>query len=109
MLISGIPIGDGQVDLHEYTYLPDTGTVRTCEMRACHSRQTVRAAGGARRLTRVSARVLDLLLVEDFDSAPALREQARVASVVAIANAAIRPFTWPRTPMPDRPLARAAY
>jgi hypothetical protein len=24
------PFGDGQVGLHEHTYLPDTGTVRIC-------------------------------------------------------------------------------
>jgi hypothetical protein len=36
-------------------------------------------AGGARPLDTGERRVLDLLLVEDFDGAPALREQARGA------------------------------
>src|SRR6266702_2605866 len=49
----------------------------------CHGRQTVRMAGGARPFDTGEPRVVDLLLVEDF-GAPALREQARGASVVAL-------------------------
>ncbi len=39
-------------------------------------------AGGARPLETDERRVLDLLLVEDFDGTPARREQARGASVM---------------------------
>ncbi len=46
----------------------------------CRGLQTVGMAGGARPLDTGERRVLDPLLVGDFDGAPALREQARGAS-----------------------------
>src|SRR3989442_9869908 len=66
-------------------------------------------AGGARPLDTGERRVLDLLLAGDFDGVPALREQARVPPLWAIATADARPCTWPRTLMLHLPLARAAY